>query len=72
LKYPVPAGKTCRGQEFPSESCSHFRFHGPVSGIWKIRQMQNIFIPLYFHWNELVFGSGWGTGLQKDFILKTG
>jgi hypothetical protein len=49
---PAGTGKQPEtGREFPCGSRLRFLFYGPLSGILKIRQIHNIFIPHCFHWN---------------------
>jgi hypothetical protein len=67
---PAETGKQpVNGQEFPCGSCLHFLFYGRSSGILKIRQIHNLFIPPCFHWNGPLKGPDWCKELQKILFL---
>jgi len=66
----------CRQRENRQGGGNFFADHASVSCFWgrypaflKIRQIHNIFIPLWFHWIEIVLRISYGTGLQEILLF---
>jgi hypothetical protein len=63
--------KTGRGAGIFSRILPAFPvFWGRYPVFLKIRQIHNIFIPLWFQWNEIVLRIGYGTGLQEILLWR--